>query len=128
MLNFRASLEVARRLRRLSPHFQTPFFYFIPYPGSRLMAEVAGKGFRAPRSLEEWADFETTNSTGPWVTPAKFKLIERLNFYRQMAVNPSHIWPQPLQLLARWRCRHDFYALPLEKVLGQRWLPPRQPE
>ena len=126
--DFQASLKVARQLRRLSPQFQTPFFYYLPYPGSRLLAEMVDQGYCPPRSLEEWANLDFGAASGPWVTPAKFKLVERLNFYRQMAANPSHLWPQPLPLLASWRCRHDFYAFPLEKVLAQRRLQPQQPK
>jgi len=119
--SLKASLEMARKLRAMSPAFQTPFFYFKPYPGSALTREAVKAGYLLPGSLMEWADFEFHAASGPWVTPEIHQLIERLNFYQQLALNQPEVWPRFWQRLAKWRCRNDFYALPVEKVL-QDWL------
>jgi len=39
-----ASLDVAKRLRSLSPGFETPIFYFKPYPGSALTDDAVRSG------------------------------------------------------------------------------------
>lgn len=118
--DFQASLRVARKLRSLGPDFQTPFFYFKPYPGSRLLAEMESLGYPLPGSLDEWASFDFATPSVPWVTPEKSRLVECLNFYQQMAAGPSRRWLRPLKRLAEWRCRHDCYALPVEKKLSKR--------
>ena len=52
----------------MSPDFETPIFYFKPYPGSAIVLEAVGKGFRLPDSLGEWAQFDyVAGEPGPWV-------------------------------------------------------------
>ncbi len=111
----RASLDLAKRLRAMSPRFETPVFYFKPYPGSAITEAVAREGYRLPQSLDEWADFDFVGSSGPWVTPEKHEFIERFKFYNRAAWGRRTWLRWPLQRLARWRCERDFYRLPLEK-------------
>jgi len=119
-----ATLDVAKRLRSMSPDFQTPFFYFKPYPGTSITEEAVKNGFSLPCDLEEWSAFDFVGSVGgPWVSPQKFRLIENFKFYQQVAWDRVSPWTRPVQGLARWRCRKDFYALPVEKVLSH-WLRP----
>ncbi len=119
-----ATLEVAKRLRSMSPDFQTPIFYFKPYPGTSITDEAVRKGFALPCDLEQWSGFDFVGSVGgPWVSPEKFRLVERFKFYQQVAWDRVSPWTRPVQGIARWRCRNDVYALPVEKVLSH-WLRP----
>ena len=118
-----ASFAVIKRLRRLSPDFETPIFYFKPYPGSPITDEVVRQGYQLPRSLEEWADFDFIGSAGPWVSPQRYRQVERFKFYAQLAWDHPAWLKRPFQKLAQWRCQHDLYALPLEQVFS-RWLWP----
>jgi radical SAM superfamily enzyme YgiQ (UPF0313 family) len=121
--NVRASLDVAKRLGAMSPKFETPIFYFRPYPGTQITTEVVHNGFALPCSLEDWATFDYVGSIGPWVSAAKYRLVERFKFYQRLACGPARLWKQPWQRLARWRLEHDWYALPLEKVVSERLFP-----
>ncbi len=118
-----ASLDVAKRLRAMSPEFHTPFFYFKPYPGSAITAQAVANGYKLPVSLDEWADFDFIGSAGPWVSAETHRRVERFKFYQQMAWNRVPFWQRPVQHLARWRLGRDAYAFPVEKVVG-RWLRP----
>ncbi len=118
-----ASLAMIKRLRAMSPDFETPVFYFKPYPGSRITEGVVRKGYKLPDSLDGWAEFDFIGSSGPWVTEDKHELIERFKFYNRFAWGPERLPRRPLQLLARWRCAHDFYRLPVEKALVERLKP-----
>lgn len=124
--SIRASLDVAKRLRALSPEFETPIFYFKPYPGSPLTDEAVRDGYTLPCTLDEWARFDFIGSAGPWVTPAVHRRVERFKFYQRIAWTPGSPWSRPVRALARWRLQRDAYGLPLEKALGE-WLWP-QPE
>lgn len=117
----RASLEMAKRLGAMSPKFETRVFYFRPYPGTQIIAEAVRNGFTLPGSLEEWAAFDYVGASGPWVSAAKHRLVERFKFYQQLACGPPRFWGRPWQRLARWRLQRDCYALPLEKAVTQ-WL------
>lgn len=118
-----ASLDVAKRLRAMSPDFHTPFFYFKPYPGSAITQQAVAQGYTLPASLDAWADFDFIGSAGPWVSLAMRRRVERFKFYQQMAWNRVPLWQKPMQHLARWRLARDAYAFPVEKVVG-RWLRP----
>ena len=121
-----ASLDVAKRLRSMSPDFFTPFFYFKPYPGSAITQEAVAGGFSLPCSLDEWSSFDYVGSKGPWVSPEKYRRIERFKFYQQMAWNRGPAWKKPFRGMARWRCNNDVYGLPLEKIV-MNWIRPPQP-
>lgn len=119
----RDSLAMIKRLRAMSPEFETPVFYFKPYPGSRITADVVNNGYQLPSTLEEWADFDFIGSSGPWVTQEKQEMVERFKFYNRFAWGPE-TWPRrALQKVARWRCARDFYAFPIEKAVIERIKP-----
>jgi anaerobic magnesium-protoporphyrin IX monomethyl ester cyclase len=121
-----ASLDVAKRLRSMSPDFLTPIFYFKPYPGSELVNEAVARGFELPRTLQDWAQFDyVAGMPGPWVTPEKFELIERFKFFHELAWKRDLPRPRLLQQLARLRCARDYYRWPVE-MLFTRWLVPAQ--
>jgi hypothetical protein len=108
-----------KSLRAMSPLFETPLFYYKPYPGSALAASVTGE---VPRSLEDWARFDYVGgAAGNWVPPDLYQRIERFKFYNRHAVGPTRgLASTLLRRLSRWRIDNDVYALPLEKALVTR--------
>jgi anaerobic magnesium-protoporphyrin IX monomethyl ester cyclase len=122
----RASLDLAKHLRSLSPGFTTPIFYFKPYPGSALTADAIRDGYAPPSTLEEWSHFDFIGSSGPWVSPAKRRHVERFKFYQDLAWDRGGAWRRPVRRLARWRLEKDTYGLPVERLF-ERWLRPVQP-
>lgn len=119
----RATVDLMKRLRTLSPRFETPLFYFKPYPGSKITQDMERRGHRLPDTLEAWADFDFIGSAAPWVSPGKYRRMERFKFYNRFAGGPETWARWPLQALSRWRCRHDFYDFPLEQKLVERLYP-----
>jgi hypothetical protein len=110
----------------MSPGFETPIFYFKPYPGTPLTDDAVRDGYNLPCTLDDWSRFDFIGSAGPWVSPEKHRLVERFKFYQRIAWTPGTLWSRPIRRLARWRLERDAYALPVEKMLGD-WLWP-QPE
>jgi anaerobic magnesium-protoporphyrin IX monomethyl ester cyclase len=123
--SLQATLDVVKRLRSMSPDFETPIFYFRPYPGSAITQDAVAQGHQLPCTLDEWSDFDFVDSKGPWVSPDKFRKVERFKYYQRIAYQRPNGWTRPLQKLARWRCDRDNYALPVEKVVSD-WLFPRE--
>ncbi len=120
------TIRIAKRLRAMGSDFQVAFFYYKPYPGTEIVDALAKEGHPLPRSLEEWAEIENV-AASPWVDSGKRALIERFKFYQQVAwarPTPARV---PLQALARWRCRRDFYGYPIEKTMVE-WLRPLAPQ
>jgi anaerobic magnesium-protoporphyrin IX monomethyl ester cyclase len=124
--SIQATLECAKRLRALSPDFQTPIYYFKPYPGSELVREAVARGFRLPETLEAWSEFDyVAGLPGPWVSPEKFRLIERFKFFQELAWKRVSRGRRLLQQLARYRCSRNEYRWPVEMLL-MRWLVPAE--
>ncbi|MEZ5294286.1 MAG: radical SAM protein [Vicinamibacterales bacterium] len=117
-----ASLDLAKTLRRMSPAFDTPVFYYQPYPGNPI-ADEAAAGHEFPRGLEAWADFDYVGGRGPWITPEVWRTVEAFTFYAKHAWRPG-AWRWPLRMAARLRCEHDFYHWPIEKRLVEMVRPP----
>jgi len=118
-----ASLDLAKRLRTMSPDFETHVFYFKPYPGSAITQDAVDIGYRLPETLDEWAEFDFIGSAGPWVSREKFRRVERFKFYQRLAWDRAPLWKRPVRALARWRCNNDAYGFPLEKFVAERLRP-----
>jgi anaerobic magnesium-protoporphyrin IX monomethyl ester cyclase len=118
-----ATLDFARRLAAMSPTFQTPIFFFKPYPGTPLTEEAVRRGYRPPASLDEWARFDFYEADSPWVTPERASLVTRFRWYQKRAYDGTPSWKRPLAALARWRCERRAFGFPIEKSLGDIFFP-----
>jgi anaerobic magnesium-protoporphyrin IX monomethyl ester cyclase len=123
--SMQATLALAKTLGRSNPAFETPIFYYRPYPGNPMAEESAAQGYVFPRGLEEWADFDYVGGRGPWMTPEQWRTVERFKFYTRHAWKPG-AWRWPLRATSQWRCRHDCYAMPVEKMIVDLIRPPQQ--
>ncbi len=114
-----STLGMIKTLRAMSPNFETPLFYYKPYPGSALAASVTEQ---VPRSLEDWARFDYVAGTaGNWVPDHLYQRIERFKFYNRYAVGPTGgMASRMLRTLSRWRIDNDVYAMPFEKAVVTR--------
>ena len=121
-----ATLALAKRLRRISARFETPIFYYRPYPGNPIADDARASGYTFPRGLDEWADFDYVADRGPWVTATRWRHVERFKFYSRHAWQESSPWRWPLRTAARLRCEHDWYGFPFEKALVELVRPPQQ--
>ena len=118
-----ATLDFARRLAAMSPAFQTPVFFFKPYPGTPLTEEAVRNGYRPPATLDDWARFDFYESDSPWVTPERARLVTRFRWYERRAYDAAPSWKRPLTALARWRCERSAFGFPVEKLLGDIFFP-----
>jgi radical SAM superfamily enzyme YgiQ (UPF0313 family) len=119
-----ASIDVAKQLRSMSPAFETPIFYFKPYPGSSIVTEAVARGFKLPDTLEAWSKFDfVAGLPGPWVSPQRYTLIERFKFFQDLAWRRARAGERWLQRLARLRCARNDYRFPLEMHLLRRLYP-----
>jgi anaerobic magnesium-protoporphyrin IX monomethyl ester cyclase len=115
------TVSLIKKLRSMSPNFETPIFYYKPYPGSEISAEFTAE---MPQSLEAWAEFDyVQGAAGRWVSPEMYQFMERFKFYNRYAWGGQRIAKRPLQLLARWRCQHNWFNYPFEKTIVQRLRP-----
>jgi len=123
--SIQATLALAKELRRANAAFETPIFYYRPYPGNPMAEQSAARGYVFPQGLEEWADFDYVGGRGPWITPDQWRRVERFKFYTRHAWRPGR-WRWPLRAASQWRCDHDWYDLPVEKLIVDLVRPPQQ--
>ena len=122
--SFEATLQIAKKLRAMSPDFEAAIFFYKPYPGNELADALRDTDYRFPTTLEEWADFDYVGSAGPWVSAQKYTRVDRFKFYQKYAFGRhDHPLAGPMQHLARWRVERDAYSFPLEKALLERLRP-----
>lgn len=117
------SLRVARELRKMSPRFELSIFYFKPYPGNHIADQLLREGYRFPRSLEEWANFDYVGSKNEWISERQLNRIEYFRFYQRIGWNDTMSFFSPIRKIARWRCQKHDYRLPIEKNIYE-WLRP----
>ncbi|MFT5278788.1 MAG: anaerobic magnesium-protoporphyrin IX monomethyl ester cyclase [Bacteroidia bacterium] len=115
--NFHKSLKMAHELASMSKNFNTPIFYFKPYPGSKITMDAVKDGYQLPTSLEEWAKFDYIGSAGPWLTDENYKLVERFKFYLKAGYGRTRWYTWPIHKLARMRCEREYYGFPFEKIV-----------
>ena len=123
--SMQATLALAKELRRSNADFETPIFYYRPYPGNPMAEQSAERGYVFPRGLEEWAEFDYVAGRGPWISEQQWKTVERFKFYTRHAWQPG-AWRWPLRATSQWRCDHDWYGLPVEKMIVDFVRPPQQ--
>jgi len=111
------TVALIKKLRAMSPGFETPIFYYKPYPGSEISSKVSDC---MPQSLDGWAEFDfVQGEAGRWVSAEIYQFMERFKFYNRYAWGTERMARRPLQLLSRWRCERNWFGLPFEKAIVQ---------
>ena len=118
------TIKVIKQLRSQSSNFDTPIFYFKPYPGSKITAEVVDNGYKLPSTTEEWGDFDYIGSSGPWISKEKEKFFEAFKFYLKLGYGKKGgALAYPLKKIGQWRCNNDQYKFPIEKYIIEKIKP-----
>ncbi len=107
--------RTVKALRKISGRFETPIYFYLPYPG----AQPPGSGFEAPRRLEDWDKVDLDHTIGSWISEPVRKFVPRYNFYLRYAFEPAEGGPgkRVAHWLARLRVRYDFYRFDFERRL-----------
>jgi radical SAM superfamily enzyme YgiQ (UPF0313 family) len=115
--------RAVKALREIDPTFETPIYFYAPYPGTELAERMPALGFGAPRSLEDWRHVDLDHSIGPWISPQVRRWVPRYNFYlRHGYERAGGHWSRTLlHRLARARTRRDFYRFDVERRAVDLW-------
>lgn len=118
------SKQFIRRLALMSPRFETPVFYFKPYPGTSITDAVVQSGeYQLPERIEEWADFDYIGSRGLWVNEEKYQFFEKFKFYLRIYRWKKRWILRPIAALAGWRIRNFYFGMPIDKWIIERIFP-----
>jgi anaerobic magnesium-protoporphyrin IX monomethyl ester cyclase len=113
--------RMALELNRMHPKFETPIFYFKPYPGSAITDEVVAQGYKLPQTIHEWAEFDYIGSSGPWMNDEKYQFFEKFKFYMKLGFSAQNKLVYPLQWIAKKRLSKMSFGIPVEFWLYQRF-------
>lgn len=118
--------SMIRELALMSDGFETPVFYFKPYPGTKITDEVVKDGsYVLPETIQEWSDFDYIGSKGPWVSDALYKEMERYKFYLRANRQKKAVL-KPLRWISRGRIKRLNFNFPIEKVIVDRIQPKKE--
>jgi radical SAM superfamily enzyme YgiQ (UPF0313 family) len=109
--------RTAKALREIDGDFETPIYFYAPYPGTELAARMPALGFVAPERLEDWEKVDLDHSIGPWISENVRRWVPRYNFYlRHGYQKPRAGWAsRMLRVAARARAKTDFYRFDVER-------------
>jgi radical SAM superfamily enzyme YgiQ (UPF0313 family) len=109
--------RTVKALREIDGEFETPIYFYAPYPGTALAERMPALGFTAPRSLEDWEHVDLDHSIGPWITEEVRRNVPRYNFYlRHGYQNTGRRLGKRLLHYTAWvRAKTNFFAFDVER-------------
>jgi radical SAM superfamily enzyme YgiQ (UPF0313 family) len=125
------SISLALKLGEENPKAYATFYLFTPYPGVPLFDLAVESGFKPPDDLEGWADYSFSDwyfKYPSWLSHERIKMLDALSFTSRFANRNIRykIKSRPMKFLfelyhpiARFRFKHTFYHLSLEKRIGR---------
>jgi radical SAM superfamily enzyme YgiQ (UPF0313 family) len=109
--------RTVKTLREIDGEFETPIYFYAPYPGTELAARMPAQGFRAPETLEDWRDVDLDHSIGPWISEPVRRWVPRYNFYLRHGYQRPN--GNPLKRVLHYsslvRAKTNFYHLDFER-------------
>lgn len=115
--------RTVKALREIDGSFETPIYFYAPYPGTELARRMPALGFETPQRLEGWREVDLDHSIGPWIPGPVRKWVPRYNFYlRHGYERPGRsLGRRLLHRVARARARRNFYGLDVERRAVDLW-------
>jgi anaerobic magnesium-protoporphyrin IX monomethyl ester cyclase len=109
--------RTAKAIREIDGEFETPIYFYAPYPGTALAETMPALGFTSPRTLDDWDKVDLDHSIGPWISEPVRRLVPRYNFYfRHGYQKPGRrLGKRLLHYVARARAKANFYGFDFER-------------
>jgi radical SAM superfamily enzyme YgiQ (UPF0313 family) len=110
--------DLILKMKKINPYVRIPpWRVFTVYPGIALYDLSVEAGFKPPRSLEEWAEYDFSTIKNPWVTPRMKKIIENVIYsIKFLRLRNKRLNNTPLHLLLK------LYSALIDWRWGKHWL------
>lgn len=125
--DLKQTLDLIKKVYKDNKKNEVMIFFFTPYPGTPLYNLIIKKyGFKEPKSLTEWSQFDWTRIETKWVDKNYKEKINTFLFYLRLAytnvdfnkkINKPY-FKIPYFLMhkfALFRLNHDFLKFPVER-------------
>lgn len=132
--NVQNTFDMIEALKKINPDNIMPVNFYSPFPGNKLYDITCKKGYKPPRTLEEWSDFNTRFGITPWLTNKYRHEIMKRDKYYYPAAYPSHVMLQKMHngrmkylyrlfhKLSYARVKHKYFKFDLDwKLLYAYW-------
>ncbi len=73
------TIELADRIKNISSLHEIKIHFFAPFPGTELYKKAIKYGFKPPKTLQEWANYNYYNIETPWADSKYQKYIHNYN-------------------------------------------------
>lgn len=115
--SLRETYKTVKALREIDGEFETPIYFYAPYPGTELADRMPAIGFTAPQRLEDWENVDLDHSIGPWISEPVRKWVPRYNFYLRHGYQKPNgqLGRRLLHHVARARAARDYYGFDIER-------------
>lgn len=114
------TLNVVKKLRKMSSNFNMSIFYYKPYPGNKIADELLANGYQFNSTLEDWSNFDYVGTKkSEWISEEKIKEIENFKYYQNLAYNKRTPIKFLFQEFAKWRIENKAYKFPIERKLKE---------
>ena len=77
--NIGRTLEFGKQIASISPLHEVKAHVYAPYPGTPLYQDAIRHGFVAPKTLEDWANYDYYEVQTPWLRPGVTQQIRDFN-------------------------------------------------
>lgn len=119
--DIRDTIKLLLRMLEINPRVRnSPFYIYTPYPGTRMYEKVLKNGFKAPSTLEEWAECEWDRVT----IGGNEKFYSSLHFVSLFIDKKTREYNVPAIIkiltdayrpLARYRIKNFYFGFMFEK-------------
>jgi len=114
-------MDFLDRIHKINPDFKLFVFIYSPDPKTELYKEVLKKGFKPPKTLEDWANFNYRRGNTSWVSKKDMSVMETLvplveyRFCkRRITKTYQRIGAKLLTWDAKLRWKYRFFNFPIE--------------
>ncbi len=118
-----AILDLLDKCYPTKDYFEILLFIYTPYPGNPLFEKSKALGFRPPKRLEEWSNFDIVQQNLPWYPAKMYGRVQHLmefifpyacDKYLLRHTKRFKLVHMLFHRTALFRWKHRFYAFPIE--------------
>lgn len=73
------TINIGNQIRRINSKHDVKIHFYAPYPNTLLFHKAIEFGFKPPKTLQDWADYDYYNIETPWIKKDYEKVIHSFN-------------------------------------------------
>jgi radical SAM superfamily enzyme YgiQ (UPF0313 family) len=132
--DLKSGTKLAIKLMDDNPYVSPTFFsIYQPYPGTKMYDLCVNKGFKEPKTLEEWSEMDWDKYNLPFISRKRKVLLEKIHMLaytlrirknsKMTKLNPKlRMLARAYRHIVRFRFMHFFFGLYFEGYLKDKFI------